>query len=175
MRDASRLDLLRWQFELAWRLADEAHLPHITDESCLWAPAPGAWTVHRDETGTWRADWQVPEPEEGTTTIGWVSWHLIWWWSELLDRLHGRSPVGPTEATWPGSADGVRTALRRLHAEWATLLDGLTDDDLDAPFAWPWPEERPLAYALLWANAELMKNVAEIGSLRSRYQATSGA
>jgi hypothetical protein len=50
-------------------------------------------------------------------------------------------------------------------------LHKLVADDLARPLAYPWPEPRPLRLALAWANAELMKNVAEIGCVRHLFEA----
>ncbi|WP_233558883.1 DinB family protein [Micromonospora radicis] len=58
--------------------------------------------------------------------------------------------------------------LRQLRAEWLDVLGGLSDADLDevAPFPWPHDPAHTVAHLLAWVNAELMKNVAEIGQLR---------
>jgi hypothetical protein len=57
------LDVLRWQFRMTWSLGAEVHFPALTDENCLWLPTPDAWTVRRDKTGVWRADWADQEPD----------------------------------------------------------------------------------------------------------------
>jgi hypothetical protein len=59
-----------------------------------------------------------------------------------------------------------------LASEWIDILSRLDDGDLDRPLAYPWPEPRPLSYALAWVNSELMKNVAEIGCVRHLYGAS---
>ena len=172
MRQADRLTVIRWQFDMTWMLASRAHLPHLTDEACLWKPAAGSWTVAPDDEGQWRPDWSDEEPGPAPpVTIGWLSWHLIWWWSELLDRLQGSEPAARETVLWPGSADAVRARLNDLHQAWTQFTGGLDDAALDRPFAHPWPEKRPLIYALTWANTELMKNVAEIGLVRHQYEA----
>lgn len=156
------LDALRWQFGLAWSLA-EHWLPALTDEMCLWDPAPGAWTVRR-EGGEWVADWAEAEPDPApTASIAWTAWHIAWWWSEALARAAGRPPPGRPGVRYPGSADGVRAQLHGLAREWRALLADLTTEDLARPSTFPWPDERPFAVTLAWVNAELMKNVAEIG------------
>lgn len=167
VHDGDRLSVLRWQLDLAWGLGSQVHLPALDDVACLWAPTPDALTVRRDAAGTWRADW-FEDGSDGprTVTIGWLTWHVQWWWGGLLARARGATPTPRDEVAWPGSADGVRAELGRLHDAWAGVLDGLTDADLDRPFAFPWPEPRPFVYAVAWANAELMKNVAEIGVIR---------
>ena len=164
---AERLDVLRWQFQMAWSLGADVHLPALTDESCLWLPAPGAWTVRRNSLGGWSADWADQEPDPAPpVTIAWLTWHLIWWWRDLLSRSSGDGPINRDQAPWPGSAEAVRSALWNLHAEWQAHLDQLTDETLEQPFTFPWPRPRPFLYTVAWCNAELMKNVAEIGLLR---------
>ncbi|SDM04546.1 DinB superfamily protein [Nonomuraea jiangxiensis] len=59
--------------------------------------------------------------------------------------------------------------MRDLRTTWLTELDRLTDADLDAPappFPWPQDSEHTVAHVIAWVNAELMKNVSEIGQLR---------
>lgn len=167
MSTADRLDVLRWQFRTAWSLGADVHFPALTNENCLWLPAPEAWTVRRNRLGGWSADWADQEPDPAPpVTIAWLTWHLIWWWRDLLSRSSGDGPVNREQAPWPGSADAVRSALWNLHAEWEAHLDQLTDDALEQPFTFPWPRPRPFVYTVAWCNAELMKNIAEIGLLR---------
>ena len=168
---SSQLLTLQWQFQLTWRLAS-LHLPALTDEACLWQPAPGSWTVRQASDGSWRPDWSVPEPDPAPpTTIGWLTWHLIWWWGGLLAALRDEPPPAHDAVAWPGSADAVVRQLDSLAAEWADLLAALDEADLERPLAYPWSEARPLRLALAWANSELMKNVAEIGCIRHLFEA----
>lgn len=165
------LPILRRQFELTWRLAVE-HLPALTDEMCLWSPAPGAWTVRQGEDGAWRPDWADSEPSPAPpVTIGWLTWHLDWWWSGLIAAVRDE-PRRPREGVhWPGSAARVIARLDALAAAWSRELAALKETNLDRPLAFPWPAPRPLAEALAWANVELMKNVAEIGIVRHLHEA----
>jgi len=102
--DGSRLGLLRWQLYLCWSLA-EYHLSALTDELCRWEPAPGSWTVRRGADGQWRPDWVEPEPDPAPgVTVGWISWHIGWWWSATLDHAAGRTPQPRENVFWPGSA-----------------------------------------------------------------------
>lgn len=169
-----QLDTLRWQFDLTLRLADH-HLPALTDRACLWTPTPNAWSVRRGEDGNWRPDWSEPAPEPApAVTIGWLSWHLLWWSGGFVAALRGDAAPAREACFWPGSADGVRTAFARIRRDWSAILNGLADADLARPFAYPWREPRPLRYGLAWANAELMKNVAEIGAVRHLCEAADG-
>lgn len=163
---------MRWQFDLTWRLAAQFHLPDLDDDMCLWAPAPGAFTVRPDPSGAWQADWNDENPDPPSpVTIGWLTWHVLWWWGELLARAKEEQPRHREDVLWPGSAEATRGELERLSVDWSQLLESLTDADLDRAFAFPWPEPRPFAYAAAWANSELMKNVAEVGVIRHQYLA----
>lgn len=165
----SALDALRWQFGLAWRLA-EYWLPTLTDEICLWEPACGAWSVRLRE-GEWICDWADTEPDPAPiATVAWTAWHIAWWWSETLSRVTGEPPPGRDGVRYPGSADGVRRQLRELSDRWKGLLERLTPEDLERPSTFPWPEPRPFSVTVAWVNAELIKNVAEIGAGVRLYQ-----
>jgi len=157
------VDLLRWQLGLTWSLA-ELHLTGLTDEACLWEPAPGAWTVRPGADGRWRPDWAEPEPDPApATSIGWLTWHLSWWWGTLLAHATGDPVPAREDVFWPGSAAATVAELTRLHAEWSVLL---ATTDPERLIGYPWPEPRRFAQAAAWANLELMKNVAEIGAMR---------
>lgn len=173
-----RILLLRKQFNLTWALA-EVHLAVLNDEDVFWAPAALHWTVHQGEDGHWRPDWDLSE--DGTEpdpvpvpTVGWVCWHLGWWWSTMLDHLRGRVPRDREDVYWPGTAESTVAWLRRLSGEYLELFDDLDDSLLDGPSSFPWaPEtERTVAETLAWANVELMKNISEIGQLRILRAAT---
>jgi hypothetical protein len=165
------LSMLRWQFGLAWRLA-EHHLPHLTDEACLWEPGPGSWSVRKSADGLWRPDWSDIEPNPAPpATIGWLTWHLIWWWCALAESIDGAPKTPREQVLWPGSAEETVMALRSISAQWRERLADLEDADLDEPLTHLWAEPRPLRIALAWANCELMKNVAEIGIVRHLYEA----
>ncbi|MDR1011289.1 MAG: DinB family protein [Opitutaceae bacterium] len=158
------IDTLQWQFRLTWKLAADHHLPQLTNEACLWKPMTGSWTVHPLPDGRWSHDWSESEPSPvPTVTIGWITWHIIWWWSGLIAASKGDLPNFHDAVDWPGSAASVRDTLERLAKEWSDILSGLNDTDLERPFAYPWPEPQPLRHAIAWANSELMKNIAEIG------------
>jgi hypothetical protein len=172
---STQISTLQWQFDLTWRLA-QYHLPSLTDDACLWEPSPHSWTVRPSAEGMWHPDWADVEPDLiPTATIGWITWHMLWWWSGLIAATREETPPAHDEIPWPGSADAVVQRLESLAAEWSALLADLDDPDLERPLAHPWSEPRPLRIALAWANAELMKNVAEIGYVRLLYAVSRGA
>ena len=169
-------DLLRWQFDLTWSLLD-LHLQLLTPEDFTWEPGPLSWTVRRGADGRWVPDWADTEPDpQPVPTIGWVSWHLGWWWSVTLDHAQGREPRERTAVAWPGPGEPTTGWLRDLRTEWISVLDRLTDAELGAPAPFPWPADAGLtvAHMIAWANAELMKNTAELGQLRLLRAAAGG-
>ncbi|GIJ77210.1 DinB superfamily protein [Micromonospora phaseoli] len=160
--------LLRWQFDLTWSLF-EYHLERLEPTDFCWEPAELSWTMHRGSEGAWTPDWADTEPDPvPVPTIAWLTWHLGWWWSAAIDQLHGRPVPKREDVDWPGPGEETVSWLRELRERWLTLTDALTDDDLDTTAAFPWPAEsgHTVAQLLGWVNAELMKNVAEIGQLR---------
>ncbi|QEU95434.1 DinB family protein [Streptomyces kanamyceticus] len=167
-------DLLRWQFELTWSLF-EYHLERLEPADFLWEPDAECWTLREDDDGGWVPDWQDTEPDPvPLPTIGWVSWHLGWWLSVATDHVHGREPRARADIAWPGPGDATVAWLRGLRGDWLSGLAGLTDADLDGAAVFPWENdpERTVAHMVTWVNAELMKNVAEIGQLRLRRAAS---
>lgn len=170
-----RLELLRWQFDFTWSLF-EYHLERLEPGDLLWEPGPLCWTVRPDSDGRWVADWADTEPDPVPLPTGaWVTWHMGWWWSTVLDHLQGRAPREREEVRWPGP-DQAAAWLRDLRARWSRVLEGLTGDDLAAPAPFPWPpgSGMTVAHTLAWVNAELMKNVAEVGQARIAASAPPG-
>ena len=168
MDDAPRTTLLRWQFDMVWDLF-EYHAERLEEGDHLWEPAEICWTVHRGPDGLWRPDFADAEPDPvPVPTIAWVTWHIGWWWSAALAPLQGRTPPQHTDVTWPGDGSSALAWLRDLRTQWLAALDGLTEDDLEGPAPFPWQDgpDHTLAHTLAWANAELMKNVTELGHLR---------
>jgi hypothetical protein len=155
------------QFDLAWALAD-LHLSALTEDDFLWQPADLVWTVRPDDAGIWRPDWSEAEPDPiPVPTIGWLTWHVIWWWSVTLAHLDGEEPPDRTEVTWPGGAVAV-ARIRELADRYRATIGRLTATDLERPSAFPWGSDsgRTVADTVLWLHVELTKNVAEIGQLR---------
>lgn len=156
---------LSWQFDLAWALAD-LHLSALVDDDFLWEPAALTWTVRRDADGAWRPDWADVEPDPiPVPTIGWLTWHVEWWWSTTIDHLTGVPPRDRTEVTWAGDGSAAVARIRALAEQWRAVLTAV---DPAAPSDFPWGADagHTVAHTALWVNVELTKNISEIGQLR---------
>lgn len=163
------------QLDMAWALASY-HLDGLTTEECLWRPAAEGLHVHRDAGGLWRADWPTHEGYDlGPPSIGWISWHMGFWWSMALDHSFGAGTLTREEITWPGSADAVREHLGRMQADWRAAVAGFSAADLRSTARTRWPfTDRPFGDVVAWANVELIKNAAEIGYARFLYAVRPG-
>jgi hypothetical protein len=164
-------DALLRQFEIAWSLAS-FHLETLTTEECLWRPAAQGLHVHPQD-GVFHADW--PEHERydlGPSSIAWLTWHMIFWWSSVLDHHFGAGTLTRQDVLWPGSADTVRTRIGSLAQDWREHLRRLDDDALRATERTRWPfQGAPFGDVVAWLNVELAKNAAEIGFARFLYAA----
>jgi hypothetical protein len=171
MDDEARGYLIR-QFETAWKLTD-FHLDGLVTEECLWRPARKGLHVHRLSDGTWRADWPDHEGYDiGPPSIAWLTWHLGFWWSMVLNHSFGDGTLSRENVTWPGDGGRVRTWIRGRQREWRAVLQQITDDDLQSPQRTRWPfRDRPFGDVVAWVNVELTKNAAEIGYARFLYAA----
>ncbi|MDP9868025.1 MULTISPECIES: DinB family protein [Streptosporangium] len=165
---ATRVDLLIRQLDIAWSLF-EYHLKDLDDPRCLWEPAPGCWTVRPDGQDRWVADWETSEPDPApAVSIGWLTWHIGFWWTTTLGHCFGSKAPAREEITWPGTAAATADWLRGLKDGWRASLLRLTDADLDSTdrtAGLPWGQHETLVNIAGWVNVELTKNVAEIGLL----------
>ncbi len=158
------------QFATAWTLAS-LHLDGLATKECLWRPARKGLHVHRAPDGKWHADWPSREAYDiGPPSIGWLTWHLGFWWSMVLDHSFGDGTLSRENVLWPGDADAVHAWLGRLQAQWRVVLEQLTDDDLRSAQRTRWPfQDRPFGDVVAWVNVELVKNAAEVGYARFLY------
>jgi hypothetical protein len=127
--------------------------------------------VYRAPDGKWRPDWPDHEGHDlGPPSIAWITWHMGFWWSMVLNHSFGDRTVSRENVVWPGNADAVRELLGRLEGEWRTALGRLSDDDLRSTQRTRWPfQDRPFGDVVAWVNVELTKNAAEIGYARFLY------
>ena len=164
------LAYLTRQFETAWKLTS-FHLDGLTTAECLWRPARDGLHVHHDPDGQWRAEWPTHERYDiGPPSIAWLTWHIGFWWSMVLDHSFGEGTLARENVTWPGNANDVRGEIDRLKGEWKNVLERVTADDLRGTKRTRWPfRDRPYGDVLAWVNIELTKNAAEIGYARFLY------
>jgi hypothetical protein len=169
MTDDARGYLFR-QFETAWALASY-HLDKLSTEECLWRPARAGLHVWQLPDGRWRADWPDRETYDlGPPSIAWVTWHMGFWWSMVLDHSFRAGTLSREEVLWPGTADGAREWIGGLQGEWRTMLEQVTDDELRSTWRTRWPfQGQPFGDVIAWANVELTKNAAELGYARFLY------
>lgn len=165
-------ETLLWQLGASWGLV-WLFLADLTDAECLWEPTHHVWSVRPDDAGAWRADFSDPEPDPCPwPTIGWLTWHIGWWWSDVHGRCFGSGGSGTADVVWPGSAEAARVWLSALHVQWRDSLAGMAVAAFDAPVrthdSWPLNGCR-FGQVAAWANIELMKNAAEIGCARRVY------
>lgn len=160
-------DTLARQLAVAWELTTY-HLQDLTTEECLRRPAERGLHVHRREDGAWCADWPEQEGYElGPSSIGWMTWHLGFWWSMALDHNFGTRTLTREAIFWPGDAERVRTWIAGLQARWSDVLSTQSSFDLATVTGVHWPfEGRTRADLFAWANTELTKSAAEIGYAR---------
>lgn len=159
-----RLALIRWQFDAGRRLL-QLHLGSLTDEICTWEPAGGSWTVHR-RGGRWHADWEQPEPvPPPPTTIARHLWQVGALFTVVSDQVLQEGERRMTDVAWPGSLTAATAWLTDGLRRWEGLLNGLSETDLDRRLGGGRPGW-PFARTAAWMNLELIKNAAEVGTIR---------
>lgn len=164
------LSCLLRQHDTAWTLT-RYHLDGLTTEACLWQPGGHGPHVHPQEDGRWLADWPTRESYDiGPPSIAWVTWHMGFWWSMVLDHSFGPGELAREDVEWPGDADAVRTWLAGLQEAWQRTIDRLDRRTLEGHDHTRWPfRDRPFADVIAWVNVELTKNAAELGYARFLY------
>src|SRR5207245_8210042 len=112
----------------------------------------------------------------GPPSIAWLTWHLGFWWSMVLDHSFGDGALSRENVMWPGNADAVRAWLGQLQRQWRAVLEQVTDDDLRSAQRTRWPfQDRSFGDVIAWVNVELTKNAAEIGYARFLYAVRAAA
>lgn len=160
---------LKFQFDISWQLL-EFHFTNIEDEECMWRPDSKGLHVYKN-SGVWCADW--PETEEysiGPASIAWVTWHITYWWSMVLDHSFREGTLTREYINWPGNIIDVKKKIYEFCEEWMRILTSLSDEEFISTERTKWPfTDRPFYELAAWLNVELMKNAAEIGYCRFLY------
>ena len=155
------------QFDTAWKLA-AYHLDGLTTDECMWRPAPRGLHISQSPDGLWRADWPEQEGYDcGPPSVAWLTWHLGFWWSMVLDHSFGTATLSRETVMWPGTARDACRWIVALQADWRAELVRLNQDALESDQLTRWPfKNRPFGDVVAWVNIELTKNAAEIGYAR---------
>ncbi|MHA2856195.1 DinB family protein [Paenibacillus lautus] len=160
---------LDFQFQIAWQMLD-LHLTGLQDEEFFWRPASKGLHVYR-EYGIWRAEW--PESEEydiGPPSISWLTWHITYWWTMVLNHSFGNGSMTRNDIHSAGSIQEARERINDLRLRWEREAAALTDDAFLSTERTMWPfTDQPFHKLAAWLNVELMKNAAEIGYGRFLY------
>lgn len=160
-------DVLLRQLDLSWRLASH-HLDGLSTEECLWSPARTGPRLEAAGDGRWVATMPAHERYDlGPASIGWLTWHLGYWWSMVLDHSFGDGTLTAEAVVWPGSGSAAVAWITARHDEWRRRLASATEAEMHDRERTRWPfTQRTFADLAAWVNAELMKNAAEIGYAR---------
>ena len=93
----------------------------------------------------------------------------------VLDHSFGEGTLARESVAWPGSADGVRAWIGGLQEQWRSMLDRITDAELQSAERTRWPfQDRPFADVIAWATVELNRNAAELGYARFLHGVRTG-
>jgi hypothetical protein len=167
---ATATRLLAEQLEEAYRGLRE-RIEGLTDEEFWWEPVRDCWTVRRRPNGLWMVDYPDVHPDPPPfTTIAWRLDHL----AECKVMYHEYA-FGAGRLTWPEIDSAHTTAdaiamLERGQRLLMSALDGMADDDLDAPRMTNWGEEWP-TWRVLWTMVDHdLHHGGEIGVLRDLYR-----
>jgi len=171
MKDFGIKESILFQLDMCWQLY-LYHTDNIGEEEAHWSFSPKGLQV-RKKDGEWCIDWPETESYEiGPSSIAWIMWHIIYWWSIALDKNFGEGTLEKEDILWPGSVEKAKATIESLHNKWISRLNDLSDEDFQLKHYAKWPlEDTSFANIALWLNAELMKNAAEIGYGRFLYEA----
>lgn len=151
---------LQRQLAIAWNFATDFIIGQIDHDLALWRPVATSVTVHPTGHG-WVADWPDEDSDDdlAPATIGWLLWHIEWWWTNTLATVHGRSQAAPSDFHWSGGT----MHMSELKTRWD---DVLANEDMQRQIDWFMPHPQSFGYIAGWLNFELGKNLAEINQLK---------
>jgi uncharacterized damage-inducible protein DinB len=149
-------------------------LDGLTDEEYFWEPVDDCWTIHRDQSGAWIADYAEPDPEPAPfTTVGWRLVHIADCKLIYHEWAFGERRLTFPDLMPPGTAAGAVERLEQGQQLLRVALESLTEASLDEPHWTNWGEQWP-AWRILWTMIEHdVHHGAELGCLRDLYRATS--
>lgn len=117
-----------FQLEMCWQLYIY-HTENLQEEEALWSFTQTGLKVRKKDDG-WCIDWPDDESYNiGPSSIAWVMWHIIYWWSTALDFNFGDGTLKKEEILWPGSVEKAKMTIKLLHDKWILKLNDLSDTD----------------------------------------------
>ncbi len=164
------LDCLLNQFEISWQLLT-CHLDGLTVEECLWEPTEKGIFLKKSDKNKWKGDFPATEGYEmGPPNIGWLTWHIDYWWSMTINHSFGDCKLDKDAIEWQPSVNHILDTFNKHKDKWLEQLSGLSDQDINSKTFSKWPvQDCPFSDIISWLNVELMKNAAEIGYVRFLY------
>ncbi len=169
MKNSELKESILFQLDMCWQLY-LYHTDNLNETEALWAFNSTGLQIHKEEEG-WGVDWPETESYEmGPSSIAWIMWHIIYWWSTALNSNFEDGTLKKENIPWPGSVEKAKEIIKLLHDQWVSKLNNLSDADFQSKQYAKWPlSDRNFLDTALWLNGELMKNTAEIGYGRFLY------
>ncbi|WP_028778062.1 DinB family protein [Shimazuella kribbensis] len=160
---------LHFQFSISWQML-EIHLTDLEDKEYLWRPSSKGLHVF-NESEVWCADWPESEAYDiGPASIAWLTWHITFWWSMVLDHSFGNKTLARKDVSCTGNIKETKERIIHLRNEWEIALSELSENEFLSSERTRWPFiDKPFHELVAWLNLELMKNAAEIGYCRFLY------
>ncbi|TNJ60032.1 DinB family protein [Paenibacillus hemerocallicola] len=166
--------IIQFQYQISSQLLD-IHLTGLSEEEYHWRPAARGLHVSND-SGIWLADWPESESYEiGPPSIAWLTWHIIYWWSMVLDHSFGDETLQRESVPCPDSASEAVNRIYQLKELWEASVATLSTNEYHERARTNWPfSDKPFYELSAWLNVELMKNAAEIGYCRFLFASQQG-
>jgi hypothetical protein len=170
-------DTLLDQMEFAWEYPFRHRLEGLGDAEYLWEPVPGCWSVRPQGDGTWRQEYELPDPVPPPfTTIAWRLAHIADLLNTRASNQFGDGSFHRDQLPWTGKADDAIGVVTEAHDRWVTGVRWLGEEGLFRPCG---PSEgrfadEPVLTLVLHINREFLQHTAEIGVVRDLYRDTVG-
>ncbi len=160
------------QLEFYWDVSLWPRLQGLTDDEYFWEPAPGCWSVRRDEHGAFAVEESRPAPDPAPfTTIAWRMDHISVGCFAHRAELFFDVPM--SDDTVPGTAAEAVAYMDETYHRWHEKIAALDEDAMAAPLGprgGPYAED-PMGALIIHVNREVMHHGAEVALLRDLYRA----
>ena len=169
MKRSEIKESILFQLDMCWQLY-LYYMNQLDETEALWSFSATGLQVHKQGDG-WHIDWPETESYEiGPSSIAWIMWHIIYWWSTAINANFEDGTLKKEDIPWPGSVAKAKEIIKQLYDQWVAILSNLPDAEYHAKQYAKWPlTDKSFFETALWLNGELMKNTAEIGYGRFLY------